>query len=241
MKKLGYISGWYFCKTPEDIAKALFNKNICYSGTNRCNWRETRRTHYFTPDAPDMKSGHLFCVNGIDFNREVLEDANSWDKRWGDNGHFYTKFSDIDKMYTIVAIVDKKSSHIDDITSDEQDAKKMMEMKIWNGQSPDENLEKLHAIFMVMRAFKDEFDNNQALEKALKDGVVNTVNGTLTRRDFLKMVFIAGYGKTIFEEKIPSLMENLAVIKNQDNLDKQIKRYHASLIVARMLRNLGRL
>lgn len=241
MKKLWYITGWYFCRTPEDIGKALMNKNICYTGTNKCNWTETRRTHKFTRQSPNMKSGHLYCLNGIDFNKKEFDHANSRGVWRGNKGHFTASFSDLEDMYSVVAIVDKKSSHIDEIATDEKDAKKVAEMRIWNGQSPDENLEKLHAVFMVMRAFRDEFDNNKALEVALKDEVVRSVNGVLTRRDFLKMVFVAGYGKTIYENSIPAIMEGLQVIKSQNALDKPIKRYHAALIVARMLRNLGKL
>ena len=65
--------------------------------------------------------------------------------------------------------------------------------------------------------------------------------GELTRRDFLKMVFRAGYGNTIYEESIPEVLKSLNVIKTLDNLDKPIKRYHASLVIARMLRNLGKI
>lgn len=241
MKDKGYISWWYFCKTPEDIAKALLNKNICYSGTNRCNWRETKKTHYFTPDKPDMRSGHLYCINGIFFNKGVLKNANSWGERWADKGHFYTKFSDIDKMYTIVAIIDKKSNRSSELEEDTKDSQKTVEKGIWNGQSPDENLEKLHAVFMVMRAFKKNFDNNSALEQAMREGIVKYVNWTLTRRDFLTMVFRCAWGKTTREDLIPPVFEQFGIIRNQNWLDEPIKRYHASLIVARMLKNLGEL
>ena len=94
---------------------------------------------------------------------------------------------------------------------------------------------------MVMRAFFEEFDNDNALALALKKGIVNNPTGELTRRDFLKMVFRAGYGNTIYEESIPEVLKSLNVIKTLDNLDKPIKRYHASLVIARMLRNLGKI
>ena len=123
-----------------------------------------------------MRSGHLYCINGIFFNKGVLKNANSWGERWADKGHFYTKFSDIDKMYTIVAIIDKKSNRSSELEEDTKDSQKTVEKGIWNGQSPDENLEKLHAVFMVMRAFKKNFDNNSALEQAMREGIVKYVN-----------------------------------------------------------------
>lgn len=44
---------------------------------------------------------------------------------------------------------------------------------------------------MVMRAFHNELDNDKAIQKALELGVVSSVNGPLTKRWFLKMIFVA--------------------------------------------------
>ena len=241
MKDLGYIQGWYFCKTAEDVQRALYNKNICYTGTNQCDWYKTKLSHKLTPAPVNPASWHLFALNGIDMEKKEFNHANSWGERWADRGNFQTPFELMKYLYTIVAVVDKKTADVDKIISDETDSKKTVELRVWSGQNPDGNLEKLHAVFMVMRAFFEEFDNDSALALALKKGIVNNPTGELTRRDFLKMVFRAGYGNTIYEETIPEILKSLNVVKTLDNLDKPIKRYHASLVIARMLRNLGKI
>jgi hypothetical protein len=58
---------------------------------------------------------------------------------------------------------------------------------------------------MVMRAFKDQLDNDKAIEEAISLGVVSSVNGPLTKRWFLKMIFVALYGRTSQEELIPDI------------------------------------
>ena len=88
---------------------------------------------------------------------------------------------------------------------DSADSEKMVKMNIWNGKLPNESLIKLHAVLMVMRAFHNEFDDNRAIQKALELGVVSSVNGPLTKRWFLKMIFVALYGRTSQEELIPDI------------------------------------
>ena len=55
------------------------------------------------------------------------------------------------------------------------------------------------------------------------------------------MVFRAAYGNTTKEEMIPDVFEKMGIIKSKEWLDEPIKRYHAGLIIARTLRNLGKL
>ena len=113
-------------------------------------------------------------------------------------------------------------------------------MNIRNGKLPNESLIKLHAVLMVMRAFHNEFDDNRAIQKALELGVVSSVNGPLTKRWFLKMIFVALYGRTSQEELIPDLAMEQGIIKSKSGLDEPVKRYHASLMIARALRSIGK-
>ena len=237
MKDLWYIQGYYFCSTPAEVRLALSKKHMCYTGARYIRWHQTGVSKTLTPDK-DANAGHLFALTGID--GEKYHHPNSWTENWGDKGFFYTPF-DLQKwLYSIVAIIDKKNAS-PEVVLDSQDSEKMQQLDIWNGKLPNENLIKLHAIYMVMRAFKDQFNNEKAIEEALQLGIVNSVNWPLTKRWFLKMIFVAMNWKTSREDLIPDIAIEQGIIKSKVGLDEPVKRYHASLMIARALRFLGKI
>lgn len=237
MKDLGYIQGYYFCSTPTEVRLALSKKHMCYTGARYIRWHQTGVTHTLTPDK-DANAGHLFALTGID--GEKYHHPNSWTEWWGDKGFFYTPFGLQKWLYSIVAIIDKKNAS-PEVVVDSADSEKMVKMDIWNWKLPNENLIKLHAIYMVMRAFKDQLDNDKAIEEAIRLGVVSSVNWPLTKRRFLKMIFVALYGRTSQEELIPDIAVDQWIIKSKVWLDEPVKRYHASLMIARALRFSGKI
>ena len=90
-------------------------------------------------------------------------------------------------------------------------------------------------------AFHNEFDDNKAIQKALELWVVSSVNWPLTKRWFLKMIFVALYWRTSQEELIPDIAIDQGIIKSKAGLDEPVKRYHASLMIARALRFSGKI
>ena len=238
MKDLGYITWWFFCSDKDAIGNALANKRLCYTWTNRCNWRETKKTWIFTPST--VGTGHLFAIVWIDWDNEWLIAANSWGEDWGQHeGLFFIPFKYMNYLYSTVAIIDKADKVSDEIAQDMKDAQHMKELGIWNGQNPDENLEKLHAVYMVMRAFWEEWISDEdAVKAASEEWIATNLKAKLTRRHFLYMVFRAAYGITKYEYLIPEIFVWMKIIHNDQHLDEPITRYHASLIIARMLRNL---
>ena len=237
MKDLGYIQGYYFCSTPAEVRLALSKKHMCYTGARYIRWHQTGVTHTLTPDK-DANAGHLFALTGID--GEKYHHPNSWTEWWGDKGFFYTPFGLQKWLYSIVAIIDKKNAS-PEVVQDSEDSELMVKKGIWNGKLPNENLIKLHAVLMVMRAFYDEFDNDRAIQKALKLWIVRSVNWPLTKRWLLKMIFVAMNWRTSREELIPDLAIEQGIIKSKIGLDEPIKRYHASLMIARGLRFSGKI
>lgn len=237
MKDKGYIQGYYFCTTPEEVRLALSKKHICYTWARKVSRWKTGQAYTLSPDK-NANAGHLFALTGID--QEKFYHPNSWNTNWGDKGFFYTPFELQKWLYSIVAIIDKKNVS-PDVVVDSQDSEKMKELKIWNGEMPNENLIKLHGLYMVMRAFKDQFDNEKAIEEALQLGIVSSVNGPLTKRWFLKMIFVAMYGKTSREDLIPDIAIEQGIIKSKVGLDEPVKRYHASLMIARAMRFFGKI
>ena len=237
MKDLGYIQWYYFCSTPAEVRLALSKKHMCYTGARYIRWHQTGVTHTLTPDK-DANAGHLFALTGID--NEKYYHPNSRNEGRGDKGFFYTPFELQKWLYSIVAIIDKKNA-TPEVAVDSQDSEKMMEMNIRNGKLPNESLIKLHAVLMVMRAFYDEFDNDRAIEKALQLWIVRSVNWPLTKRWFLKMIFVAMNWRTSREELIPDLAIEQGIIKSKVGLDEPVKRYHASLMIARALRFNGKI
>lgn len=236
-KDLGLIQGYYFCNTAEEVRLALSKKHMCYTGARYIRWHQTGVSHMLTPDK-DANAGHLFALTGID--HEKYHHPNSWTSGRGDKGFFYTPFGLQKWLYSIVAIIDKKNVS-PEVVIDSQDSEKMVKMNIRNGKLPNEALLKLHAVLMVMRAFYDEFDNDRAIEKALQLWIVRSVNWPLTKRRFLKMIFVAMNGRTSREELIPDLAIEQGIIKSKVWLDEPVKRYHASLMIARTLRFSGKI
>lgn len=145
---------------------------MCYTGARKVRWHKTGQTQTLSPDE-NADAGHLFALTGID--SEKYYHPNSWNTNWGDKGFFYTPFELQKWLYSIVAIIDKKNAS-PEVVIDSADSEKMVKMDIWNGKLPNENLVKLHAIYMVMRAFKDQFYNDKAIEEALELGIVSSVN-----------------------------------------------------------------
>ena len=237
MKDLGYIQGYYFCNTPSEVRLALSKKHMCYTGARYIRWHQTGVTHTLTPDK-DANAGHLFALTGID--HEKYHHPNSWTEWWGDKGFFYTPFELQKWLYSIVAIIDKKNAS-PEVVQDSEDSKLMVKKGIWNGKLPNENLIKLHAVLMVMRAFHNELDNDRAIEKALQLWIVRSVNWPLTKRRFLKMIFVAMNWRTSREELIPDLAIEQGIIKSKVGLDEPVKRYHASLMIARGMRSVGKI
>ena len=239
MKNKGYISWWFFCNNKEQISQALENWHICYTWTNQCNWSQTKKTWDFTPST--VWTGHLFAIVWIDWDNECLIAANSWwEWRWKYEWHFHIPFKFMSYLYTVVAIIDKIDSVVtDEIAQDMKDSQLMKEIWVWNWQFPDNNLEKLHAIYMVMRAFwDDELTNDEAVKEASENGIATNPKWKLTRRYFLYMVWRAAYWNTRYEFLIPDIFLKMWIIKSKNWLDEPITRYHAALIIARMLRNL---
>ena len=236
-KDLGLIQGYYFCNTADEVRLALSKKHMCYTWARHIRWHQTGVSHTITPD-PKADAGHLFALTGID--HEKYHHPNSWTDGRGDKGFFYTPFGLQKWLYSIVAIIDKKNA-TPEVAVDSADSEKMVKMNIRNGKLPNEALIKLHAVLMVMRAFHSEFDDNRAIQKALELGVVSSVNWPLTKRWFLKMIFVALYGRTSQEELIPDIAVDQGIIKSKAGLDEPVKRYHASLMIARALRFSGKI
>jgi hypothetical protein len=55
------------------------------------------------------------------------------------------------------------------------------------------------------------------------------------------MIFVALYGRTSQEELIPDIAVDQGIIKSKVGLDEPVKRYHASLMIARTLRFSGKI
>lgn len=237
-KDLKYLADWYLVNNPEEAKIAFSKKHILYCGTRMCDWYASWKYWKFIKSEGN-NIGHVFACIGIDADEWVYIFANSRGDRRGNKGLFTATFEEVRKyFYTMIAIIDKDD---DPVISDLTDSRNMVEIEVWNGKLPDAELIKLHAVYMVMRAFFNEFDNQKAIDQALEDGIVSSVNWPLTKRRFLYMVYrCITEIKDWNEEHIANLAIEQWIIKNLDWIDEPIKRYHASLIIARVLRMIER-
>lgn len=147
-------------------------KHICYTGARLVDRRKTGQTNEIQINE-NADAGHLFALTGIDMNEYAH--PNSWGEYWGDKGFFYTPFDKAKWLYSIVALIDKTNA-TPEVIEDTKDNEEIVKRGIRNGKLPDADLVKLHAVYMVMRAFFDQFDNDKAIAEALKKRIVRDVH-----------------------------------------------------------------
>ncbi|MEE4541001.1 C1 family peptidase [Streptomyces sp. V4-01] len=99
LEKLGLIKTWHHCRSLH-AALRLLNKGPISVGIP---WYPSM----FTPDADhvihvddsvDPSGGHQVCVVANDTKRRRVKIRNSWGLSWGDRGHAWISWDDLDKL-----------------------------------------------------------------------------------------------------------------------------------------------
>lgn len=138
MKTLGYIAWYAVVNWKDEICQSIFSKRLIYTGTNKCNWEETRRTGIFTPWESYW---HCFC--GIWFDKQGMICRNSYDDDWGNNWHFTILWKDLDKLFTTYSIIDMENQDAitkKKIEADNQSKKIANDYGIISDKRPQDNI-----------------------------------------------------------------------------------------------------
>lgn len=230
----GIIEWWYLAHTPQDVYNALALKRCVYTWTNQCDWGKTRETGVFTP-VTGTRTWHAFAIVGIDMKARQYIAANSWSKAWGEEGLFRINFDDTKYLYTRSVIIDKIDGSTEDL-ADLRHSEEMKKAKIWNGKTPNDNLKKMHAVLMVMRAIKKEFNDTKALTDAQRLDIATSINmNDCTREELATMLIRAVAPKLSEWGKNIQKLAQMKVVKSTNGQYEPVTRYHAILIIARFL------
>jgi papain like protease len=99
LQKLGLIKTWHHCRTLH-AALRLLNKGPISAGVP---WYPSQ----FTPDADNVihvddsvepAGGHQVCIVANDTKLRRVKIRNSWGVGWGDQGHAWISWDDLDKL-----------------------------------------------------------------------------------------------------------------------------------------------
>lgn len=136
MKDQTLISGWYKCSNEDAIKQALISGCTVYTGSMHIDRNACLMT-YDVVFSNIVPFAHLFCVIGYDETGFIA--ANSWGTRVNKQGLFHIPYGSRSKMYSAIAIIDQKNSHIiTQIASDRQNMQESRTKSIWNGMRGDE-------------------------------------------------------------------------------------------------------
>lgn len=106
----GYIIWYVKCETLKDHKEALNKGMVILTGSRNFDWKETRKAPYIAVVKP-WSFGHFFVEVGYDDETQLLHNRQSYGETY-DNGHFHTRYADIDKLYSSYALIDKRETDV---------------------------------------------------------------------------------------------------------------------------------
>ncbi len=125
------IIAWYV-RTPNinSIKAALSNRQIIYTWTNKCNWKQTVINKRFTYTASG--SGHAFCIVWYDDAEWAFIAANSWGESFWYGWYFYINYWDLENLFSCYALVDKQDKPlIDNYKKMKDEEAKLKAIQAW--------------------------------------------------------------------------------------------------------------
>lgn len=95
----GFIESYLWAWDVQTIIQALLEKGPVVVGTA---WYydmffPNKDTNIITFSG-NMMGGHAYLLNGVNVNKKLLRIKNSWGREWGNKGHAYISFDDMDKL-----------------------------------------------------------------------------------------------------------------------------------------------
>lgn len=98
LQEWGFIESYHWAYNAATVARAILSAGPVVFGTN---WYASM----FEPDAThviringDVEGGHCYVVNGYDRKTKLFRIKNSWGTGWGDNGHAFIGYDDVDRL-----------------------------------------------------------------------------------------------------------------------------------------------
>jgi hypothetical protein len=100
LKHVGVIREYRWAFTAHSIAKTVLSLGPMVVGTKWYAGMEKPNHKGAMTIKGRLRGGHAYIVNGVDMDYKFFRIKNSWGKRWGDMGHGYIKFKDMQRLLT---------------------------------------------------------------------------------------------------------------------------------------------
>lgn len=98
LTSLGFVGEYRWATTVREVAEAILTVGPVVVGTV---WTADMFTpdadHVLHPTGPVM-GGHAYVLNGFDSFTGMFRVKNSWGRMWGDGGHAYLHFTDLERL-----------------------------------------------------------------------------------------------------------------------------------------------
>lgn len=134
----------------EKIKRAIASGHAVVTGVGTADWQKIMKTHEYS--RTNKWAGHIYEYNGYDDNYTFEDGYKGWlisKNSFGENGYFWTKYSDVDVLFSqyIFENVEKISEK-----RRTKNLQKVFEAKIWNEERPSEIATASEIRIMVNRA-----------------------------------------------------------------------------------------
>ena len=95
----GYIFQYTWAWDVETVVQALLEKGPVVVGTEWTNdmFKPNIDTAIITPTG-NSAGGHAYLLNGVNVKKKLIRIKNSWGRAWGNKGHAFISFDDMDKL-----------------------------------------------------------------------------------------------------------------------------------------------
>jgi hypothetical protein len=93
------VSSW------ESLVSVLATGKTIATGSRRGDWAHISNSPFiYTEKQTD--SWHIWAIVGYDLDKRQFICRNSWTDKWGDSGHFYLAFDDVNLLYSTYILLD---------------------------------------------------------------------------------------------------------------------------------------
>lgn len=95
---LGMIGEYRWAWRVSDVIPVVLELGPVVIGVDWYEGMEESDDKGFLNLTGDVLGGHAVLIRGVDRKKERLQILNSWEPNWGDEGHAWLRFADLDKL-----------------------------------------------------------------------------------------------------------------------------------------------
>ena len=98
LKSINKISSYYWAFDLQSLVTTVLNLGPVVVGTNWYEGMFYPNTKGIIRATGRLAGGHAYVINGVDTNTKMFRLKNSWGRLWGQKGHAYISFKDMERL-----------------------------------------------------------------------------------------------------------------------------------------------